>query len=181
MDSKNNGLTLGAHAETMLEGAPPPGPEAMIGDRLEWAREQRNVERSELIRRTIGTNKRSSYTNIVKHNRTKSKAFPLFAKDLKISLRWLLTGEGQWDEEDATADDFDGDEKLNEKLLMLCHDASVLFAAKLVPDADVRPLELFTMTARLYEQAVKLDKSEWTEQNLGKLLFQHYTKAMRSR
>ena len=158
-----------------------PGPESTISERLEWARQQRQIEKPELIRTAIGWSKRSAYSNILANNLQRSKHYPALARTLKIHLKWLLKGEGDWD---ASAEPQDGAKQgpgqINENLLMLCYQASESFAALHSEEWTATRLELFAMTARLYEEAAPLDVSMHTEENLRKMLLQHYSRAMRS-
>ena len=154
-----------------------PGPERTIGQRLEWAREHRNIERAELIKAVIGWPRRSAYSNIVNRNLPRSKYYAPLCRKLQINQVWLMTGNGEWDasnETDAGTDPW----RINENLLMLCHQAAESFSGQHVAEADITRLELFAMTARLYEEAVKIDPSLHTEENLKRLLFQHYVRAM---
>lgn len=161
-----------------------PGPESTVGERLEWARKQRHMQRPHLISITMGSDLRSSYTNILKKNLSTSKHYPTLAKALRISLEWLKTGTGKWDaaecsetESAAAADD---PQRIDENLLLSCYQTSTEFAQRFVEDAEIQPLELFAMTARLYEEARKLEKCDATESNLRKILYRHYVRAMQN-
>ena len=80
-----------------------PGPESTVGERLEWARKQRHMQRPHLISITMGSDLRSSYTNILKKNLSTSKHYPTLAKALRISLEWLKTGTGKWEAAECSA------------------------------------------------------------------------------
>ena len=154
-----------------------PGHESTIAERLEWARNLRGMERPYLIKITMGEDCRSSYTNILKKNLATSKHYPALAKALKINLEWLMSGKGEWEAPEDPAKD---PTRIDEALLLACHKASQYFASRFVEDADVQPLELFAMTARLYEESRNLDPSLTTQEHLRKMLYKHYVRAVRS-
>mgnify|MGYP000166756021 FL=1 len=153
-----------------------PGPESTIGERLEWAREKRRMQRPDLIRAVMTWSRRTAYSNILKNNIPNSKYYPALCRVLKIRQSWLTTGEGDWD---ASGDSVPVEVlRIDAELLSLCYTTAHSFISRFDRKISVSQIELFTMTARLYEEAVKQPETSRTGQDLEKILFGYFTAAM---